>query len=233
MNILIIDTSTEACSVALQLGEQQFHRFEICPQQHSQRLLPMVDEVLMEANIKLAQLDYLGFGRGPGSFTGVRIATGMIQGLALGTDLPVVAISTLAAMAQQAYQLYDVQNVIAATDARMDEVYIGHYQLQQNTMQLMGDEQVLAPELAHQQIIQPLVTQQMSLMGTGTGWQAYSTLNEGAAVTPYTDILYPNARYMLKLAEQAIAQGETQSVEQIQPVYLRDKVTWKKLPGRE
>lgn len=233
MNILIIDTSTEACSVALQLGEQQFHRFEICPQQHSQRLLPMVDEVLMEANIKLAQLDYLGFGRGPGSFTGVRIATGMIQGLALGTDLPVVAISTLAAMAQQAYQLYNTQNVIAATDARMDEVYIGHYQLQQNTMQLMGDEQVLAPELAHQQIIQPLVTQQISLVGTGTGWQAYSRLNEGAAVTSYSDILYPNARYMLKLAEQAIAQGETQSVEQIQPVYLRDKVTWKKLPGRE
>merc|ERR1712137_1469841 len=99
MNILAIDTATEACSVALQHNGTRITRFEICPQQHSQRLLPMVDEVLKETNITLNDLDLLAFGRGPGSFTGVRIATGMIQGLALGTGLKVAGISTLEAMA--------------------------------------------------------------------------------------------------------------------------------------
>ena len=99
MNILAIDTATEACSVALQFKDTVITRFEICPQQHSQRLLPMVDEVLKEAKVSLGDLDLLAFGRGPGSFTGVRIATGMIQGLALGTGLKVAGVSTLEAMA--------------------------------------------------------------------------------------------------------------------------------------
>ena len=101
MNILAIDTATEACSVALQLENVTVSRFEVCPQQHSQRLLPMVDEVLKEAGVSLNELDLLAFGRGPGSFTGVRIATGMIQGLALGTGLKVAGVSTLEAMARE------------------------------------------------------------------------------------------------------------------------------------
>ncbi|WP_416308099.1 tRNA (adenosine(37)-N6)-threonylcarbamoyltransferase complex dimerization subunit type 1 TsaB [Neptunicella sp. SCSIO 80796] len=233
MNILIIDTSTEACSVALQFDDSQYYRYEICPQQHSQRLLPMVDEVLVEAGIKLQQLDYLGFGRGPGSFTGVRIATGMIQGLALGTDLSVVGLSTLAAMAQQAYQLHDAKEVIAATDARMDEVYIGHYQLQNGVMVLTGEEQVLPPDDAVTQIILPALNGNSKLAGVGTGWQAYPELMLQHRLQFCSDILYPDARYMLKLAQQAIEQGQALEVDQIQPVYLRDKVTWKKLPGRD
>ncbi|AGH44847.1 tRNA (adenosine(37)-N6)-threonylcarbamoyltransferase complex dimerization subunit type 1 TsaB [Paraglaciecola psychrophila] len=228
MNILIIDTATEACSVALEVNDQIFKRFEICPQQHSQRILPMIDEVLKEANVTLQDLDYLAFGRGPGSFTGVRIATGVLQGLALGTGHKVVGISTLAAMAQQGYAENQTEQVTAAIDARMSEVYFGQYQLQNNIMTLIGEEQVIPPQDAAL-----LLKDNSSMAGVGTGWQAYSELNTASKVKVLTAVLYPNALYMLPLAKALIAAGQAVEVEDIQPVYLRDKVTWKKLPGRE
>jgi tRNA threonylcarbamoyladenosine biosynthesis protein TsaB len=228
MNILIIDTATEACSVALEVNKQVFNRFEICPQQHSQRILPMIDEVLKEANVTLKDLDYLAFGRGPGSFTGVRIATGVLQGLALGTGHKVVGISTLAAMAQQAYVQNQSEQVTAAIDARMSEVYFGQYQVQQNVMTLFGEEQVLPPEDGA-----ALLGDCAEMAGVGTGWQAYPDLDAANKVDVLTDVLYPNALYMLPLAKALITAGLAVEVEDIQPVYLRDKVTWKKLPGRE
>jgi tRNA threonylcarbamoyladenosine biosynthesis protein TsaB len=228
MNILIIDTATEACSVALEVNEQVFNRFEVCPQQHSQRILPMIDDVLKEAKVTLQDLDYLAFGRGPGSFTGVRIATGVLQGLALGTGHKVVGISTLAAMAQQAYAQNKSERVTAAIDARMSEVYFGQYQVQQNVMTLVGEEQVLAPE--HGAV---LLANSSEMTGVGTGWQAYPDLDVENQTEVLTDILYPNALYMLPLAKALIASGFAVEVEDVKPVYLRDKVTWKKLPGRE
>ncbi|MFT6990260.1 MAG: tRNA threonylcarbamoyladenosine biosynthesis protein TsaB [Paraglaciecola sp.] len=228
MNILIIDTATEACSVALEVKEQVFNRFEICPQQHSQRILPMIDEVLKEANVTLKDLDYLAFGRGPGSFTGVRIATGVLQGLALGTGHKVVGISTLAAMAQQAYVQNQCEQVTSAIDARMSEVYFGQYQVQQNVMTLIGEEQVLPPEQGA-----ALLSNSAKMAGVGTGWLAYPELDAADKVDVLTDVMYPNALYMLPLAKALIAVGLAVDVEDIQPVYLRDKVTWKKLPGRE
>lgn len=228
MNILIIDTATEACSVALEVNEHVFNRFEICPQQHSQRILPMIDEVLKEANVMLQDLDYLAFGRGPGSFTGVRIATGVLQGLSLGTGHKVVGISTLAAMAQQAYMQNKREQVTAAIDARMSEVYFGQYQLRNNVMTLIGEEQVLPPNEAT-----VLLVSHSEMAGVGTGWQAYPELNAAANVEVLTGVLYPNAVFMLPLAKALIAAGRAVEVEDIQPVYLRDKVTWKKLPGRE
>ena len=227
MNLLVIDTATEACSVALEVDSTVFSRFEICPQQHSQRLLPMVDEVLKEANIKLSKLDCLGFGQGPGSFTGVRIATGMIQGFALGSGLPVVGISTLATMAQQAILDKGAAEVSCAIDARIGEVYFARYVKNNNVAMLVAKEQVLAPEVAAELLLSANKTS-----GVGTGWQAYPELNLTGRVDVTEDILYPNALYMLPLLKQAIANGEAKDIEQIKPVYLRDKVTWKKLPGR-
>jgi len=229
MNLLVIDTATEACSVALEVKGLVFSRFEICPQQHSQRILPLVDEVLKEARVKLSELDYLAFGRGPGSFTGVRIATGILQGLALGTGLPVVGISTLAAMAQQAIAQHTLAQehgaqITCAIDARMSEVYFARYVNESGLARLLDQEQVLPPDEA-------LAFIERSV-GVGTGWQAYPQLNEPALVAVAADILYPNALFMLPLAKQAFANGEACEAEQIQPVYLRDKVTWKKLPGK-
>lgn len=224
MKLLAIDTATEACSVAVMVSDATFCRFEICPQQHSQRLLPMVDELLTQAQIKIGDLDGLIYGRGPGSFTGVRIATGMIQGLALGTGLPVAGISTLAAMAQQVMDETDAEWVVSAIDARMGEVYFAQYQNKKGIAVDVGEECVCAPEMAAERL-------PASFVPAGTGWAAYPALS--SIITDPVSVLYPNAEAMLKLGHQKFEQGDVTSVDEIQPVYLRDKVTWKKLPGRE
>jgi len=228
MNCLLLDTATEACSVVLECQGQVLRRFEVCPQQHSQRILPMVDEVLKEGRAVLNQLDFLGFGQGPGSFTGVRIATGILQGLALGSELPVVGVSTLAAMAQQAITMHQAQDVYCAIDARMGEVYFAHYRAIEGLATLQGIEQVIPPDVAAE-----LIDSTTDVFGVGTGWAAYPQIIPQQNFTLATDILYPNAEFMLPLAHALFAQGKAQTAEQIQPVYLRDTVTWKKLPGRE
>ena len=225
MNILTIDTATEACSVALQFNQTLYTRYEVCPQQHSQKILPMVDAVMKEAGAALSALDGLGFGRGPGSFTGVRIATGIIQGLALGSQLPVAGVSTLAAMAQQVINTRDVKDVAVAIDARMGEVYFGHYQNQQGIATLVGQEQGASPETVAEQID---VT---SMAVAGTGWQAYPVLT-ALLNDQSVNVSYPYARFMLPLAEQTLSTGQGMAVDAITPEYLRNTVTWKKLPGR-
>ena len=257
MNYLAIDASTEACSVALQYIRKDtkkstgadvetsteqtiFTRYEICPQSHSLRLLPMIDEVLKEANCKLSELDGLIYGRGPGSFTGVRIGIGVAQGLAFAADLPVVGVSTLQAMAQLAYTQYQQTQVIAAIDARMSEIYTAYYTLEEATklMQLVLPEQVLAPDVAvayyKEQLASDINSSIINAYGVGTGWDAYQTAlsvlkNNGNS----PDILFPDAEVMLTLGQAAFANGEGVSAEQAQPVYVRDTVSWKKLPGRE
>jgi tRNA threonylcarbamoyladenosine biosynthesis protein TsaB len=228
MNCLALDTATEACSVALSWQGQQSQRFDICPQQHSQVLLTMVDDILREQQASLSELDCLAFGRGPGSFTGVRIATGMLQGLAFGSGKPVVGVSTLAAMAQQAIQVHGVKHVFCGIDARMGEVYFAHYQAIDGLAHLVNEELIVPPEQADL-----LITNDVDAMGVGTGWAAYAALNTKQTLKIAEDILYPAAEFMLPLALAAFNAGQAQSVMAIEPVYLRDTVTWKKLPGRE
>ena len=117
--ILAIDTATEACSVAVWNQGEIHALFELCPREHTQRILPMVQQVLAESGLALNQLDALAFGRGPGSFTGVRIGIGIAQGLALGADLPMIGVSTLQTMAQGAWRVSGAARVLAAIDARM------------------------------------------------------------------------------------------------------------------
>ena len=139
MKLLAIDTATEGCSAALVNDQQLLTRMEVQPRKHAELILPMLDELLSEAGLAISQLDALAFGRGPGAFTGVRIATGVIQGIAFGADLPVVPVSTLRALAQRAFQEYQHANVLTAFDARMDEVYWASYQLAENgLMRLQG-----------------------------------------------------------------------------------------------
>ena len=123
MRILAIDTATEACSVALWNDGTIKAHFELCPREHTQRILPMVEEILAAGDLTLTDIDALAFGRGPGSFTGVRIGIGIAQGLALGANLPMIGVSTLATMAQGAWRKNGATRVLAAIDARMGEVY--------------------------------------------------------------------------------------------------------------
>lgn len=231
MNYLAIDASTEACSVALSANGVVTSRFELCPQSHSLLLLPMVDEVLKEAGLKIADLDGLIFGRGPGSFTGVRIGIGVAQGLAFSGELPVIGISTLQAMAQQAYLKHGSKEVISAIDARMSEVYAGFFSLNDNNLMVEQiAETVIKPELLAEHYSQ-LNTPSY---GVGTGWNAYAeTLSPLADNANNIDILYPHAEAMLAIGIPLLKSGHGVSAELAQPEYVRDTVSWKKLPGRE
>lgn len=232
MKFLALDTSTEACSVALALDGQILALDEVCPQQHSKRILPMVQQLLADAGVSLHQLDGIIFGRGPVSFTGVRIGVSVAQGLAFGADLPVFGVSTLAAMAQAAAIQQNATEVIAAIDARMAEVYIAAF-----TLDEAGLMQAITPEIAAKPAALPEVLTSLSftsrVLGVGTGWQTYSQALQLLAPALIADsILYPSAQFMLPFASRACQQQLFVSAEQAEPVYVRDEVTWQKLPGR-
>lgn len=225
MKILALDACTEACSVALMVGDEILHRFEKSPQQHSRKLLPMVDELLANAGMGLTQLDGLAYGRGPGSFTGVRIGVSMAQGLAFAADLGTLGVSSLQTLAQGGWRLQGKRQIIAAIDARMGEMYYAPYQLADNGLMVAcQDEQVAAPEAAS--------WPQGQWYGVGTAWTAYAGQLAATDIRVLDNVVLPNALDMLPIAREAIARGELLPAEQAQPVYVRDTVTWKKLPGR-
>jgi tRNA threonylcarbamoyladenosine biosynthesis protein TsaB len=228
---LAIDASTEACSVALSLENNVSCEFELCPQSHSIVLLPMIDRILKQADVTLSELDGLIFGRGPGSFTGVRIGVGVAQGLAFSTDLPVVGVSTLQTMAQQAYEKFQQTEVISVIDARMSEVYAGYYQLNEfGIMTAVVKETVLPPA----ELSQYLIQHTNGAYGVGTGWDAYpAELSTLKTNKDSLDITFPDASAMLNIAKKEFDLGNEVSAEHAQPVYVRDTVSWKKLPGRE
>lgn len=233
MNYLAIDASTEACSVALNFNGNIYHQFELCPQSHSTVLLPMIDSILTKAGCTLAELDGLIFGRGPGSFTGVRIGIGVVQGLAFSAQLNVVGVSTLRAMAQQAYEQFQQTNVIAAIDARMSEVYTGYYSVNaQGIMEEKIPEAVLPPIKVVEHYSSAEVTLAAPVYGVGTGWDAYQELSVYKTNAGSPEILYPDARSMLTIGMEDFKNGLAVSAEFAQPVYVRDTVSWKKLPGR-
>ncbi|WP_036771083.1 tRNA (adenosine(37)-N6)-threonylcarbamoyltransferase complex dimerization subunit type 1 TsaB [Photorhabdus australis] len=227
--ILAIDTATEACSVALWNDGAVLAQFEISPREHTQRILPMVQSVLTEAGISLQQLDALAFGRGPGSFTGVRIGVGIAQGLALGAELPVIGVSTLNTMAQGVFRLTGSTQVLTAIDARMGEIYWGQYvRNQKGEWQGNETEAVMKPE----RIQEIMASLNGAWVVAGTGWQAYPQLRTSHLTLSDSDITLPHAEDMLPLAVQMWQNGEMKAVEHAEPVYLRNEVTWKKLPGR-
>ena len=221
MNLLAIETATEACSAALAINGEIIEKYEVAPRQHARLILGMVDQLLTESDQRLIGLDALAFGRGPGSFTGVRIASGVIQGLAFGANLPVIPISTLAVLAQSAPRTDAA--VLAAMDARMGEVYWGLFRKDaENIAQAVGAEQVSRPE-------QVKVPKGHHWHGIGSAWRDYQAIlqnnSSGKIISVRADCL-PRARHVLELAVREFRQGNTVSAAQALPVYLRDKVTF-------
>lgn len=235
--ILALDTATEACSVGL-LHQGQSRVIEtIAQREHTKHILPMVDQILTEAGIKLADVDALAFGRGPGSFTGVRIGAGIAQGLALGANLPVIPVSNLLAMAQAAYRKLGATNVLAAIDARMNEVYFCAVSAQNNEkvrleFQKFLDWQYIEPEqvCSLQKLLEntPRLVKDSPVL-VGTGWRAYPELVQFGNPS---EIILPSALDMLDLALPKYLKGEIISALDIEPIYLRNEVTWKKLSER-
>ncbi|ATC97168.1 tRNA (adenosine(37)-N6)-threonylcarbamoyltransferase complex dimerization subunit type 1 TsaB [Pseudoalteromonas tunicata] len=223
--ILAFDASTEALSIALK-HETISNHFEVCPQEHSQKILPTIEQVLAQGNCELAALDLIAFGQGPGSFTGVRIGVSIAQGLAYAANLPVVGVSTLQIMAQEAIAKHHCDDVFVAIDARMSEIYFAHYQKNADGLaQLVGEEMVIHPE----KVSLPLC----SAVAVGTGWQTYPDSVARDNISVDSTIILPNSLYMLPLAEAKFNAGEATDAANAQPVYVRDTVTWQKLPGRE
>ncbi len=223
MKLLAIDAATEACSVALLAGEEIYTRHMVTPRGHAQHLLNMVSEVIAEAGLSIKTLDAIAFDRGPGSFTGVRISTSVTQGLAFGADLPVIPISSLATIAQGAWRETGQTQILAVIDARMGEVYWGHYTLCEGGMVLQGEEHVSKADA-----IQTTISG--SWYGAGTGWQAYQQdllhAVQGECAGLDSESL-PHAMDLLTLARPRYMAGETVSAEQAMPTYLRNDVAIK------
>ncbi|PYB89514.1 MULTISPECIES: tRNA (adenosine(37)-N6)-threonylcarbamoyltransferase complex dimerization subunit type 1 TsaB [Pseudomonas] len=215
--LLALDTATEACSVALLHNGEVTSHYEVIPRMHAQKLLPMIKQLLAESGVALGTVDAIAFGRGPGAFTGVRIAIGVVQGLAFALERPVLPVSNLAALAQGALRQQGAQQVAAAIDARMDEVYWGCYQAVAGEMRLQGAEAVLPPEC----VALPAGAHG-PWFGAGTGWGYAERLAVTADASDPSAL--PSALDVLSLARFAWARGEAIAAEQAQPIYLRDNV---------
>ena len=219
MNLLAIETSTESCSVALACNGELIFRSEFAPRRHAELLLPMCEDVLAEAGVSRRQLDVIAVGRGPGAFTGVRLAISAAQGIALALDLPVVPVSSLAALACDAP--IDANPVLAVIDARMGEIYSGTFRRDADGLvEAIGAEHVGSAEL-------------LKLPGghawhvIGTGWDSYAgviRLRLSAAPASASGKCYPQAAAIARLAAREFNAGHGLAPELALPVYLRDKV---------
>lgn len=226
--ILAVDTSCDACSVALLHDGVVHSRTVSAPRQHSQRLLPMIDELLVSQNLEISNVDAIAYGRGPGSFTGLRICLGIVQGLAFAADIPVIAVSTLQTLAVGAIKKFDLtpgDRVLVALDARMQEVYWGVYESQQIGVVAITDEVVSSPDdvLLNPELVGTHV-EHLVKVGPGCHYPALVSVRAS-----HEDLeLLPRAEHMLDVALQALRAGQTQRAEETQPVYLRDSVAWQK-----
>lgn len=228
MNILAIDTATDSCSVAILKDQTTYALREIKPQAHTKIILGMCEQILKESDLKKEELDLIACGRGPGSFTGVRIAVAIAQGLAFGLGIKAIGISDLRTLAESIIEAHQdrYERILVANDARMNEVYYCAYEYKdQHAMPLM-EERVAAPHIAQDQFKKIIIPNKTLLVGTG--FLTYEPLKE---LITNDQILaedhLPHAKNMLKLASDLY--NEAVDPEDLAPIYIRDQVTWKKV----
>lgn len=222
MKILALDAATEACSAALYSDGEVEERFEIAPRRHAELLLPMARDLLAEAGWNLQDLDALAFGRGPGAFTGVRIAVGLIQGLAYGAELPVAPVSDLAAQALRGAREHGAVKVLCLQDARMGEVYWAAFDCRDPNApsSLLGPERVGEPNAL------PIEEFDTEWHGAGNGWAAHETALASLAerLGRVGDVTHPHAADIARLAAGMAERGETVDAFHAMPSYVRDEV---------
>ena len=222
MKLLAIDTATEGCSAALLVGERLLVREAELARGHAERILPMIDELLGEAGMSLRGLDAIAFGRGPGSFTGVRLAAGIAQGLAFGADLGVVGISDLRALAQRGLdEGGSVARVLVCNDARMQEVYWGCFERGSDGLALASSAERVDPPGSI-----GLPPDWSGVAGLGRGFAAHPVLRAlaGVVMPEGWERLLPRAAEVARLAIPQVAAGQLLGPEAALPVYLRDDV---------
>ena len=223
MNILAIETSSPQGSIALQIDDHIEQIFLGEQRQQIAQILPSIDLLLNKNGLTVVNLDLLSFSAGPGSFTGVRVALGVVQGLALATGLPVIPISSLQTLAQTALRTRCFKEVLCCVNAYMHEIYVAAYKM--DTMNLMTAE---SPE----QLLSPTAVQTLSFPryhGVGDAWEVYfPQLTQLNDVIIDRNKLFPQAHDVISLAERAFQREETISIEDVAPRYLRDKRAWQK-----
>lgn len=226
MSLLAIETSSAAGSVALASAGRLHERWIATPREQTARLLPSIHELCAEAGIALADLDAIAYGRGPGSFTGLRLAAAVTQGLALALGLRVVGVSSLAAIAQRASREHGHERALVAVDARMGEVYWAEYAIEDGLARLVGEERLGAPE----SVARPA---RARWAAAGDAFARYGGALEAVAAGAAAVLadLAPAARDLLPLAEVELAAGRTLAPEQALPVYLRDASAWRRADG--
>ncbi|HVO89156.1 MAG TPA: tRNA (adenosine(37)-N6)-threonylcarbamoyltransferase complex dimerization subunit type 1 TsaB [Casimicrobiaceae bacterium] len=218
MRVLALDSSTDWLSVAASDGARTWERSERTGHAASQRVLGFVDAVLAEVGWSLQQLDGIAFGAGPGSFTGVRIACGVAQGLALGADLPVCGIATLEAIAQSARRAFGDCAVVACLDARMHEVYFAAYRWQETHWDVVHPPEVRKPDEIE------LLVDATQFAGAGEGFRAYPQLAQRLALRVVRPELVPDARSIAELALPRLAAGQCVTAAEAHPLYVRHRV---------
>lgn len=226
MKILAIETATEACSAAVLCEDDIVEQYEVAPRKHNELILPMCEQVLAECGVSLSQLDAVAFGCGPGAFTGVRIAAGVTQGIAYAHDLPVLMVSTLANLAQQAISESNLHNyILPAIDARMDEIYWAIYKAGDcSLVELVEQERVQAPESVELNF-EPIT------YGLGSGWKTYPSVLQNKAQLHSERVntnALPRAKITATLGKEKFRLNQTVDAADAVPVYLRDNVVHQK-----
>lgn len=229
--LLALDASSSACSVALLrrregADDELLSRFELAPREHTRRLLPLVDEVLAEAGLAPSALDAVAYGHGPGSFTGLRIAAGAAQGLAYGLDRPLIGVSTLAALALGGHRRHHFRYLVTALDARMGEIYVAAWQCRDGVPEPLAEETVMPPA----RLRLPAGHADHDWVGVGSGWGLWDAMpaEVQAGIGQHLPDVEADAADMVLLAARAFEAGEARPPHEVQPVYLRDQVAWKK-----
>ena len=223
MRLLAIETASEVCSVALSIDGEVHQQDQHAPRGHAEFLLPAVEQLLTDGGVELQHLDAILYGRGPGSFTSLRIGLGAVQGLAWGADVPVHGISSLAALAWEATQRFAEEGtgrVLAAMDARMNEVFLAGFLISADSAECLVEEQVVSP------------TETPSLnngewMGAGIGFERYPVLAERYPGMVMQADVWPSARALIALGTASVAAGETRAAETVQARYIRNDVARK------
>ncbi|MFT7235398.1 MAG: tRNA threonylcarbamoyladenosine biosynthesis protein TsaB [Methylophagaceae bacterium] len=224
MNILALDTCSEMCSTALLFQGKRYELTKKTQRGHSDLVLGMMDNLFEQSASSLSDVDVLAFGRGPGSFTGVRVGVSVAQGIAFAREIPVVPISSLAAVAQKAADEIGSAYIAVAMDARMGEIYCAHYHYDGKSIRLLNQERVCNPT-------DFVPYHQGACVGVGTAWSVYETqlqANFGRLLSHVEANYYPEAVNVITLAEDEILAGNLLRAEQALPVYLRDNVAKKK-----
>lgn len=227
--LLSIEAASDSCSVALQIGNDIIQKLEPAPRMHSRLLYPMLNSIMSEAGISPSQLDVVAFVNGPGSFTGLRIAAATAQGIGFACDIPLIGISTLQAMAQQAYTDKNQTLVLPIMDARMNELYLGCYQLNTQTgiMVKQQDDRICSQAIKFDSL--EIETAGHKLYGCGHGFKLTDKLSPDllAACEHIDSNQILEAQYLIPMANSLFNEKKTLLPEEVELVYLREQSHWK------